>query len=303
MPSREAAAVGARGAIRSWFQSIGSRPPAALLRGLGLGKRRDPLSSREHRALAPDLRETCEWRTERHSPPVDNELYEIFRGSPGAYKWRHYFDAYTDVLAPHRDRPINFLEIGVFKGGSLRMWRKYLHPDSIIVGIDIAPACRSYEAPSRHVFVRIGDQGDEAFLRAVVEEFGPFDVVVDDGSHQAADVLASFNLLFAAGMKDEGIYIVEDLHTSYHPGFVGKHLPFLDIVKQLIDAMHAHYHRMHGLSGGAFSPDSETSFLVPRITTTLDQIRIFDSMVVLYRKVGRQTPVSELARAAAGELR
>ena len=88
-----------------------------------------------------------------------------------------------------------------------------------------------------------------------MEEFGPFDVVVDDGSHQAADVLASFNLLFAAGMKDEGIYIVEDLHTSYHPGFVGKHLPFLDIVKQLIDAMHAHYHRMHGLSGGASSPE------------------------------------------------
>ena len=36
---------------------------------------------------------------------------------------------------------------------------------------------------------------------------------------------------------------------------------------------------------------------------SLDQIRIFDSIVVLYRKVGRQTPVSELARAAAGELR
>ena len=51
-------------------------------------------------------------------------------------------------------------------------------------------------------------------------------LVVDDGSHQAADVLASFNLLFAAGMKDEGIYIVEDLHTSYHPGSSASTFPF-----------------------------------------------------------------------------
>ena len=176
------------------------------------------------------------------------------------------------------------------------MWRKYLHPNSIIVGIDIGgmPLLRG----SLQIFMRIGDQGARRF-GAVGRRLAPLTSLSTTAAIRRRTCSPVSTSSLPRGMKDEGIYIVEDFHTSYHPGFVGKHLPFLDIVKHLIDAMHAHYHRMHRLPGGAFLPDSESSFLVPRITTTLDQMRIFDSMVVLYRKVGRQTPVSELARAAA----
>lgn len=260
-------------------------------------RRRDWRSARAHAALAPALREERQWRTERRQAPKDNEIYQIFRRSSDATKWHHYFDIYAAAFAPFRDRPISFLEIGVHKGGSLGMWREYFHPDTRIVGIDNAPECARYEDPSAHVFVRIGEQQDEAFLRSVIEELGPFDIVLDDGSHKASHTLASFNVLFASGMSDDSLYAVEDLHTNYHPAFTDGPVRFLDLVKHMIDLMHAHYLGMHRRPPEAFSSAGEpAAFQVPAITTVLDQIQVFDSVVILHRRADRQTPVSDTSR-------
>jgi len=67
----------------------------------------------------------------------DNELFRIFSADTNVHKWHHYFDIYSRYFERYRDRPITMLEIGVFRGGSLRMWKKYFHPDSTIVGIDV----------------------------------------------------------------------------------------------------------------------------------------------------------------------
>ncbi len=64
----------------------------------------------------------------------DNELFRIFSADTNVHKWHHYFDIYTRYFERFRDRPITMLEIGVFRGGSLRMWKEYFHPDSTIVG-------------------------------------------------------------------------------------------------------------------------------------------------------------------------
>jgi hypothetical protein len=50
--------------------------------------------------------------------------------------------------------------------------------------------------------VRIGSQADPEFLRRVVREFGPFDLIIDDGSHHSSHIIATFNHLFDAGLKD-----------------------------------------------------------------------------------------------------
>jgi 23S rRNA U2552 (ribose-2'-O)-methylase RlmE/FtsJ len=94
------------------------------------------------------------------------------------------------------------LEIGVARGGSLQMWRRYLHPESTIVGIDIDSPTKQFDDPGRQVHVRIGSQADTRFLQTVIDEFGlfdVFDVIVDDGSHMNSHIAQTFRYLFPMG--------------------------------------------------------------------------------------------------------
>src|SRR5439155_21067965 len=90
------------------------------------------------------------------------------------------------------------------------MWKEYF-PHAVIVGIDIYD--KSSLAEDR-VTILQGDQSDPEFLADVSRRFGPFDVIIDDGSHVSAHVIASFHYLFGS-LTDDGIYAIEDLQTSY----------------------------------------------------------------------------------------
>jgi hypothetical protein len=128
-----------------------------------------------------------------------------------------YADAYERHFAHLRHRPIRLLEIGVggyadpkLGGESLRMWKEFF-PLASIVGMDLYD--KSSLAEDRIAIVQ-GDQSDAAFLDDVAARFGPFDIVIDDGSHVSAHVIASFGTLFRH-LADDGIYAIEDLQTSY----------------------------------------------------------------------------------------
>lgn len=127
-------------------------------------------------------------------------------------KYVHYLPIYEKYFAGRRGQPVRFLEIGVAQGGSLQLWRKYFGANAVIFGVDIVKQCRTVADPD--VQVRIGSQRDPLFLKAVVEEMGGVDIVVDDGSHQASDQRITFETLFPL-LSDGGVYIVEDLHTAY----------------------------------------------------------------------------------------
>jgi hypothetical protein len=171
----------------------------------------------------------------------DNELFRIFSADTNVHKWHHYFDIYTRYFERYRDRPITMLEIGVFRGGSLRMWKEYFHPDSTIVGIDIDESCQAHEIEEQNVFVRIGSQADPAFLAKVNGEFGPFDIILDDGSHKTHHQIASFGALFRQALKDGGCYMVEDVHTNYWIKHVDSPETFIDLSKQMVDMLHEPY--------------------------------------------------------------
>ena len=81
---------------------------------------------------------------------------------------------------------MRILEIGVLRGASLRLWKSYFHhSNTSLIGVDIAPECARFDAPSDGIHVRIGSQADSEFLARVVDEFGPFDLIIDDGSHHS----------------------------------------------------------------------------------------------------------------------
>lgn len=150
---------------------------------------------------------------------TDNPLYRRFlegrAGEPQIDKWHHYFEVYHAEFAAWRGRPLTMLEIGVQRGGSLRMWQEYFGPQARIFGMDIDPATRDRALPGSKVFV--GDQADPAFLRQCLAEMGPPDIVIDDGGHTMRQMIVSFQVLYG-GMKVPGVYIVEDTHTAFWGG-------------------------------------------------------------------------------------
>jgi hypothetical protein len=166
-------------------------------------------------------------------------LWHLFMAHRGRsiHKWPHYFPVYERHLARFAGRSPVLYEIGVSEGGSLQLWKKYFGPNATIVGIDIDPSCATMEEPQ--ISIRIGDQADHRFLGEVVCEFGPPDIVIDDGSHMPADIRASFSFLYPVLQRD-GVYLVEDLHCSYWTNFdggLGREGTFIERAKELIDEL------------------------------------------------------------------
>lgn len=215
-------------------------------------------------------------------------------------KMVHYFPVYESAFGDPT-RPVKILEIGVSFGGSLELWRKFFtHPESKIVGIDFNEKCAQFDDPDKNVFVRIGKQQDQNFLKSVVEELGPFDIIIDDGSHIPSYTLKSFQYLFLHGLVDGGVYLVEDLHTCYssdcrepfpdQPWFADANdgsPQFIDFVKELMDAMHLHYLQTDTGDGvdklEPTNPRYAKSFRVPLMTKLVKSIELHDSIVVIRR--------------------
>lgn len=122
-----------------------------------------------------------------------------------------YLDVYEKYFAPIRDKEINFLEIGVRRGNSVRLWKEFF-PRARIFGLDNNPDCIK-QAEDR-IDVTIGSQGDPEVLKQLVDKSGGFDVVMDDGSHINKLTLASAKILLPS-VRPGGLYIMEDLKTSY----------------------------------------------------------------------------------------
>jgi SAM-dependent methyltransferase len=195
-------------------------------------------------------------------------IWPLFLNHRGriAHKWKHYFPIYERHFARFVDRPVVLIEIGCGEGGSLQLWKQYLGPHARIVGLDIRPDCAALAEDQ--IEVRIGDQCDERFLRDVVDEFGPPDVVLDDGSHYMAHIAASFRCLYPL-VDRGGVYMVEDLHTAYWDEFGGglhREGSFIEHCKGLVDELNAEHSR------GALA---ETEFS----RTTLS-MHFYDSVVV-----------------------
>jgi len=249
---------------------------------------------RIQKLLGSELTAPTLWRATDALPVAEGGLAHLFFTTPNVHKWLHYLSVYEDVLRHLVGRQIRFLEIGVAGGGSLEMWRRYFGPAATIVGIDTEAACRQFDHPKRNIDVRIGKQQDVAFLRAIIDELGPFDVIVDDGSHLTSHMIESFRFLFLHGLADGGVYLAEDTHACYWTLFRTGPVSFVDFAKGLVDLMHAHYQDVTGWEVFRFGSDQRRStFTVPLLTLLLERVEFYDSLVVLHRaKVPREVPVN-----------
>jgi cephalosporin hydroxylase len=206
----------------------------------------------------------------RRKREKENPLEAYFRANQGrlVYKWMHYFEIYHRHFAPFRGKQVTVLEFGVFQGGSLQMWKDYFGPRVRVIGVDIDKRCARFA--ERRIKIVIGDQEDRAFLRRLAKKYGPFDVVIEDGGHRMDQQINTFEEIWPA-VADGGVFLIEDLHTSYWPSYGGGHRregTFIEYAKNLIDQQN-----------GWYSRDTE-NFDVDEYTRTIRGMHVYDSIIV-----------------------
>lgn len=200
-----------------------------------------------------------------------NDLEKYFTQNTGRmiHKWKHYFEIYERHFSRFRNSDVHILEIGVSHGGSLQMWKHYFGPQARVFGIDINPHCKQFE--DEQVEILIGDQEDRRFLQELAKTIPRIDILIDDGGHTMKQQIHTFEELFPC-IDSNGVYLCEDLHTSYWPDFGGGYKApntFIEYSKNFIDYIHAwHAHQTDLLS-------------VTEFTRSVHSLHFYNSILVI----------------------
>jgi SAM-dependent methyltransferase len=225
----------------------------------------------------------------RQAEPEALEAYfDQHTSGPGIWKWRHYFPIYERHLGRFVGQPVKVVEIGVFSGGSLGMWRRYFGERSEIYGVDIEPECRAYEAPGIRVF--IGDQADRGFWRRFIQEVGDVDVVIDDGGHLPRQQIVTLEELLPH-LRPGGVYLCEDVHGSWNP-FLG-----------YVHGLSSHLYQFGTQIGGAAYEASsfEEAYQASSFQEAVASVHIYPFVVVLERPAHRVEALASLKRGSIWE--
>ena len=195
--------------------------------------------------------------------------FERFGRESGTDKVSHhgYQRFYPRFLQPMRGSVTGMLEIGILHGQSVRMWEKYF-PRAFVYGIDLNAESST---PRSRIFR--ADQSNADQLTAVRQQITrPVQFILDDGSHVPEHQMLAFDLYFSALLQPGGVYIVEDVETSYwargeiygYPTRYGHLHPrsFVELCKPLVDDVNAEF----------LSPDAKASRSSPISQATRDWI-------------------------------
>ena len=194
----------------------------ARVRGVEFGRRWERLRQ------ASSRRPT---QTSDAKDPAANPLSSYFDGvteGPGIWKWQHYFEIYHRHLSKFVGRPVTVVEVGIYSGGSLPMWRHYFGPGCRVHGVDIEPDCRTYA--NEYTTIHIGDQADRGFWKRFRETVPEVDVLIDDGGHLPEQQMITLEETLPY-LNAGGVYICEDVH--------GARNPFGEFVRSLADGLNA----------------------------------------------------------------
>ena len=161
-------------------------------------------------------------------------LKELFLNSDNYIsKHKKYFDVYEESFSKYIGKNIIFVEIGIFNGGSLKVWKEYFGPNAKIIGIDINPECKKFEEDGIQVF--IGNQSDPKFWDNFFKQIGNVDIILDDGGHTNLDQITT-TIKCVNKINDGGLLMIEDTHTSYMEFYnSSKKYSFINFAKKIID--------------------------------------------------------------------
>ena len=224
--------------------------------------------------------------------PADNPLLNYFVNNSGRviHKWLHYFEIYHRYLDRFRAcDTVDLLEIGIQNGGSATMWRDYFGASRLrYVGVDSDPRCANLRAEGFEI--HIGDQASRDFWQGIKARHSRFDVILDDGGHTMDQQIVTFRELFPL-LKDGGVYLCEDTHTSYLEEFGGglkRPGTFIELVKNLIDDLHGWYYQ------------EDAALAANQVCRQVYSLALFDSLVVIEKRF--KNPPLSLSMGTVGHV-
>ena len=200
-------------------------------------------------------------------------------------KWTGYFDVYERHLSKFVGKAPKILEIGVLGGGSIELWLKYFGEGAQVIGVDIDPRCLEYKYEG-NAQVIMGDQNSPEFWDEFLDKNTGFDIIIDDGSHIMEHQVLTLQKTFPH-LKEGGVYICEDTHTSYWPRWNGeydKKGTFLDYTKYLSDIMNQQH----------FQQKMEPAVL--KTFENLYSMSFYNSMVVLEKEALKLFKIKDNSR-------
>ncbi|KAI1709148.1 methyltransferase domain-containing protein [Ditylenchus destructor] len=225
--------------------------------------------------------ETDEWEFKRL------DMLALQANSDKSSKVHNYTRIYPQYFEKFTRKPIKMLEIGIFKGASVKMWENYFL-NAELHFVDVNRTQILYNSTRSHYHFL--DQGDSNKLKKLADEIGPFDIVVDDGGHIQEPMISSFKVLFPY-VKPGGVYVFEDIHASYWKPFGGRgdrEKPeagpgtAIDFLKALIDDVN-----FVGASTGIGGAANITASLLKKMNYNnkhIDSIHFYNSICFVFAK-------------------
>jgi len=125
-----------------------------------------------------------------------------------------YLDLYYKLLSNKRLTAKNILEIGIYYGGSIKLWADYF-TNATIYALDIMPidyVWAEIKNKSNIILHTSTDAYDEEYFNYTLLQKSnlKFDMILDDGPHTLESMI-SFVKLYSPLLKDDGILILEDI--------------------------------------------------------------------------------------------
>jgi hypothetical protein len=140
-----------------------------------------------------------------------------------------YLDLYYELLAPLQYRARNVLEVGVFAGGSIKLWHDFF-PNATVYGIDNLTLeqmqLEDCITNNKRVTLMTGVDGyNEDFVKTnFVNTHIQCDFMLDDGPHTLESMI-TFIKLYSQLMSEIGILIVEDVKSLEWIAVMCEHVP------------------------------------------------------------------------------
>ncbi|MBS1071002.1 hypothetical protein JK222_04685 [Gluconobacter cerinus] len=182
---------------------------------------------------------------------------------------------YERILGPKRETVKKILEIAIGQSQSALTWEEYF-PNSHIYSVDKSPQDKHYHSP--RCTSRSFDPTDALQLSEFCREFGPFDFIVDNGSHVWSHQILSLQILFPQ-LRPGGSISIENIDTSYGEFTLsfGENCPIStsEYLKKLNDKI---------VADSATNKESETDMFIRAYAPYIQDIVFFPRGCIITRK-------------------
>jgi len=185
---------------------------------------------------------------------------------------RYYSRVYEKLFEPIKATVTSIMEIGVAQGYSLATWKDYFI-NSKIIGVDKDPNCGYLIRNEERISIVAADTGNVDDLLRLQQNYSNLDIILDDGGHRMDQQQLALAYLLPC-LKQDGLYVLEDLHTSTEAKMPEKYIfNWGDPNKTTTLDMLRHFQRTGQIVSDYLTPEQ-----CRYLENTIDTVTIFDEL-------------------------